>query len=266
MVTVFTDLDGTFLDHHTYSYEKSLPGMKLLNENGIPLVLVSSKTFSEMKILHSELNMSTPFIFENGGGLAIPSPDSSYYDTELMGLSTEELRGKFPLVREALRSECSPVIDMSAGQLKALTGLTYDRIPLVKDRMASFPFIIDNSQDLSIHDLNRVNDELMTKGLMVTRGGRFYHFSSVSATKGKAIAKVRNMMQKKNDSVIKTVGIGDSENDIPMFLVVDHPYLVKKCDGSWIETGLHDIHKTDGIGPDGFTESVREVTKKYQGI
>lgn len=55
MKIVFTDLDGTLLDHNTYSYTEASEGMQLLNENDIPLILVSSKTYSEIKELHQDL-------------------------------------------------------------------------------------------------------------------------------------------------------------------------------------------------------------------
>ena len=58
------------LDHETYSYEASKEGIKLLAENNIPLIMVSSKTLCEMKIFHKELKLSSPLVFEGGGGIA----------------------------------------------------------------------------------------------------------------------------------------------------------------------------------------------------
>ncbi|HQO03860.1 MAG TPA: HAD hydrolase family protein [Spirochaetota bacterium] len=68
MKLLFSDLDGTILDFHTYSCEKSLPGISLCREHGIPLILVSSKTFDEMADIHCRLGLDAPFVFENGGG------------------------------------------------------------------------------------------------------------------------------------------------------------------------------------------------------
>ncbi|MCG8099497.1 MAG: mannosyl-3-phosphoglycerate phosphatase, partial [Candidatus Thiodiazotropha taylori] len=33
---VFTDLDGTLLDHHSYDFSPALPALRLLKENQIP--------------------------------------------------------------------------------------------------------------------------------------------------------------------------------------------------------------------------------------
>ncbi|MGA0327631.1 MAG: hypothetical protein ACO3OK_11595, partial [Limisphaerales bacterium] len=40
---VVTDLDGSLLDHHTYSFEAALPALSVLKEEGIPLILNTSK-------------------------------------------------------------------------------------------------------------------------------------------------------------------------------------------------------------------------------
>ena len=36
---VFTDLDGTLLDHDTYSFEAALPCINLLKNNDIPIII-----------------------------------------------------------------------------------------------------------------------------------------------------------------------------------------------------------------------------------
>ncbi len=256
MVAVFTDLDGTFLDHHTYSYEKSLPGKALLEENNIPLVMVSSKTFTEMRALHSELGIQSPFIFENGGGIACPVPEKQEYETLIMGLSTLELRERFSIVEEIVNAPCRPILDLDSRELQEKTGLPEERVLLVKERRASFPFIIENRGDMDIDKLDRANESLKKHDLMITRGGRFYHFSSVSATKGTAIEFTCEKLFNNSQNQIRRAGIGDSENDIPMFRAVDYPYLVRKSDGGYIETGIPDIIVTRGIGPEGFTEAV----------
>ena len=41
---IFSDLDGTLLDHDTYGYEPARPALALLGRKNIPLILCSSKT------------------------------------------------------------------------------------------------------------------------------------------------------------------------------------------------------------------------------
>jgi len=69
---IFTDLDGTLLDHETYSFSAAVPALEILNEKGIPLVFCSSKTRAEIEYWRDKLGNRHPFISENGGGIFIP--------------------------------------------------------------------------------------------------------------------------------------------------------------------------------------------------
>lgn len=69
---VFTDLDGTLLDHHTYSFEPALPALNALKEKNIPLIICTSKTRAEIEKWRLELRTDHPFISENGGAIFIP--------------------------------------------------------------------------------------------------------------------------------------------------------------------------------------------------
>lgn len=69
---IISDLDGTFLNPLTYSFEKALPVVNLLMEKGITLILCSIKTSSEIELYREGLSNSDLFISENGGGIFIP--------------------------------------------------------------------------------------------------------------------------------------------------------------------------------------------------
>ena len=84
---VFTDLDGSLLDHHSYSFAAALPALAALAEREVPVVPVSSKTRRELEPLRHSLDNHHPFIVENGAAVFIPvgyfrkQPD----DTEARG-------------------------------------------------------------------------------------------------------------------------------------------------------------------------------------
>ena len=69
---VVTDLDGSLLDHHDYSYAPALPVLQVLEEMRVPVVFASSKTRAEMLALRKELGNEHPFIVENGAAVLIP--------------------------------------------------------------------------------------------------------------------------------------------------------------------------------------------------
>ena len=47
-VMVFTDLDGSLLDHENYAFDAALPALEALARADIPVSIVSSKTRAEI--------------------------------------------------------------------------------------------------------------------------------------------------------------------------------------------------------------------------
>ena len=70
---IFTDLDGSLLDHDSYSFAPAAPLLNNLETEYIPVIPTTSKTFAEVQKLRVKLNNRHPFIIENGAAIAIPS-------------------------------------------------------------------------------------------------------------------------------------------------------------------------------------------------
>ncbi len=257
---VFSDLDGTLLDFHTYGYRESLPGISLLKEQGIPLVLVSSKTFTEMKGIHVELELSDPFVFENGGGIAYPgSAGPGFFRIELLGGELEALKAKLPVLKAHLDYPVRTILEMDLREFIERSGLDGERALLARERRNSIPFVLLTDRQPGAAELEGINRRLGDEGLLVSRGGRFYHFSFSGASKGAAVKRLLSFYRAKGaGSRIVSIGIGDSENDIPMFRAVEKAFLVRRHDGSYIDAGTGAV-KTEGIGPAGFTEAVESL-------
>jgi len=71
-ILVFTDLDGSLLNHDDYSFEEARPALDRLRKAKIPLIFVTSKTCREVEPLQNRLGLREPFIVENGGGIFVP--------------------------------------------------------------------------------------------------------------------------------------------------------------------------------------------------
>ena len=56
-LAVFTDLDGSLLDHHAYSFENARPALERLREQRIPLVFITSKTRPEVEMLQAAMGI-----------------------------------------------------------------------------------------------------------------------------------------------------------------------------------------------------------------
>jgi len=70
VLIVFSDLDGSLLDHDTYDWRPARPALEALGERDIPLVLVSSKTLAELEEYRGQLDLPHPVVAENGAVLA----------------------------------------------------------------------------------------------------------------------------------------------------------------------------------------------------
>lgn len=69
---VFSDLDGTLLDHDGYSFEAAKPALAALAERAIPVVPSTSKTLVELETLSVEIGLSGAAIAENGAAEDLP--------------------------------------------------------------------------------------------------------------------------------------------------------------------------------------------------
>ena len=128
---VFTDLDGTLLDHGDYSYSAALPALQALRAQGIPLILASSKTGAEIAPLHHALGLGEwPIIVENGAQRVIPGADMD--DRSIY----ERLRGALDELPAELRTCYRGFGDMTdaevAAQLAGIYGVPTDGWQLLR--------------------------------------------------------------------------------------------------------------------------------------
>ena len=68
---IFTDIDGTLLDHVNYSYG-NLKNYIHRIKNNASIIFNTSKTFEEIQILNNNLELNYPFIVENGACIFFP--------------------------------------------------------------------------------------------------------------------------------------------------------------------------------------------------
>ena len=285
-LVIFTDLDGTLLHPKTYSFEAALPALKLIKEKEIPLILCSSKTRAEIEVYRRRLDNSHPFISENGGGIfepagyfsthqkrgqttIFPSPlkgegqglpsnvsiggEGEKYETIILGKHYNEIRRVFIKLREEMNVPVKGFGDMSAKEIAALIGLTLTEAKLAKEREFDEPFLFEEGE-------RRIQEFLKTievAGFHWTQG-RFYHILGDN-DKGKAV-KILKEFYKRDYGRIKTIGIGDSFNDLPLLRVVNYPVLIPKEDGSYEpRVKLRNIRKANKTGPEGWNEAVVEL-------
>jgi mannosyl-3-phosphoglycerate phosphatase len=125
-------------------------------------------------------------------------------------------------------------------------------------RDADEPFFIDC--DFNEDDVKRLQAEVWRKGLRITRGGRFFHLTGDS-DKGVATRQLVRLYQAAWQHPIRTVGLGDSLNDLPLLQAVDMPVLVRKKNGEVDENVMAQMKArcTRNAGPWGWNEAIAEL-------
>ena len=191
-IIVFTDLDGTLADFHTYSYEQALPALDALKKNDIPLIVCSSKTRAEIEKFRLRLDNTHPFISENGGAIFVPL---EYFDFEIpstrkdlkywiieFGTPYHKIRGTLQKIQSEYPDSVTGFGDISAQEVANLCEIPADEGVLAKEREYDEPFILEDKKILE--KMREIAEE---DHLQIIQGGRFYHLIGENV-KGKAVS------------------------------------------------------------------------------
>ncbi len=246
---VFTDLDGTLLDHNNYSFDAAREMLLWIKEHEIPLIIVTSKTKSEVIKLQKRLNITAPFIIENGAGIFLPGKGS--LEMVPLGKLYSETREYF--LAYAKEIDMRGFGDMSVEEIAAHTGLSLESAADARERTFSEPFILENERDLE-----KLKNMAEKDGFSIVRGGRFFHLITKGQDKARAIKWLIEHHDKSSESRLHTVALGDSDNDITMLESVDTPILIPHPDGSFIDCDILNLIKAPAPGPAGWNDALKE--------
>jgi mannosyl-3-phosphoglycerate phosphatase len=270
---LFTDLDGCLLDGDTYSFEKAQPALHALRAEKIPIILVSGKTRAEIEPLRERLDHHDPFIVENGAAIFVPSDTfafplersrrrASYHVIEL-GTPYALLRDVLRQIEEAVGTPLQGFGDLSVDEVMATTGLAREDALRAMLREFDEPFLVNGPPKL----IEEICRQIVTRGLSWTRGGRFFHLTG-NNDKGRAADILLRCYKRQGRLLdqlddLESIGIGDSLNDLPLLLKVDHPVLVQKSNGVYDpDINLPNLIRAPGIGPAGWNAAVLELLRQ----
>jgi mannosyl-3-phosphoglycerate phosphatase len=246
---IFTDLDGTLLDHTTYSFDEAMPMLDYIKANKIPLIIVTSKTKEEVLRIQKLLDMDGPFIVENGAGIFIPLKED--YEMIAMGFDYEYIRSCFLKYAKSI-----PLIgfsDMKVEEVAEYTNLSIENASDAKKRSFTEPFILEDESRLD--ELRRMANE---DELDIVKGGRFYHLITKGQDKSNAIKHLIKYYKKNGTEDLKTIALGDSANDLSMLQSVDMPVLIPHPDGSYLACDIETVIKAPFPGPKGWNAVLKE--------
>lgn len=271
-ILIYTDLDGTLLDHHTYSFKEALPALGEIKKRNIPLILCSSKTKGELEEYQRKLRIKYPFISENGGAIFIPkgyfNKPKNYlklrgkYLVLELGIPYRELRKRLLEISRKFGVKVVGFGDLKTKQIASMFNLPYREARLAKKRDYDEPFYFLG--EIEPREIQAIEKEFKRSRLNLTKGGRFYHLMGQN-NKGKAVRLLSRMYKQNWNTDLLTVGIGDSLNDLPMLKAVDIPVLVRQKDNAYDKEILRrgKVQKARGIGPSGWNQAILDLVEKY---
>lgn len=234
---IFTDLDGTLLDHHTYGYEPAMPVLRKLAGLGIPVIANTSKTRSEWLHLAAELGNRDAFVVENGS--AVYFPDGT---CEVFGERREKILGLLAGLRS--RHPFEGYADWSVEEIAEKTGLDIGSARRSADREFSEPLIWSGTEE----EMATFREEVEAAGLSTLQGGRFLHVLG-RTDKGRAV----DLMHSTAFSPV--IALGDSENDIAMLRAADIGVVIASPTGRRLGfESQNRIIRSTLEGPEGWAE------------
>lgn len=258
---LFTDLDGTLLDHHTYDWRPAQAALDRLAELGIPLVLNSSKTAPEIRALREALGNDDPYIVENGAGVVIPA---GYFDAgpeEV--ITTGASRASILEVLGQLRAKgfrFTGFADLSAAGLAEATGLDEEAAIRAADRVGTEPLTWEGSPE----ELADFRSELAKRELCMKEGGRFFHvMGQFDKADGLRQLMTRYRAQTPDRHCV-SVALGDSLNDQDMLAGADLAVIIAGAKSDRIELPPeHPVIRSTEPGPLGWNQCVFKVLAQH---
>ena len=264
-VLVFSDLDGSLLDHDSYSYAPALPMLTELEKTGTPVICCTSKTRRELLDFRSEIKNSHPFIAENGAAIFIPK---DYFqdppeDCEIQGdyrvrafcKPRQYWQEIINRKREAFPDAFLSFADAGVERIAEMTGLSMEQANAASQREYGEPlkWLADEQT------LNKFIATMKKEGANVLVGGRFVHVSG-AIDKGRALTWLVSQYQAQTFEKCISIAAGDSGNDIAMLEAADFALVIR--------SPAHDfpqLKRIDGVvyskeyGPQGWAEGIGQL-------
>ncbi|MDB9969262.1 HAD-IIB family hydrolase [Porticoccaceae bacterium] len=274
---MFTDLDGSLLDHHSYSFAPAVPLLAELEAMDVPVIPITSKTFTEVINLRDKLHNRHPFIIENGAAIYIPNryfktqPEHAVLENGFWVLRNVPRRAKWQqLLAERVADfkgefETFESVYSTAGAagIAAITGLDLNAAELANQREHSEPVHWVGSPQRKQSFIYRLKEA----GATVLQGGRFLNIGG-DVDKGRAMLQLRDLyladvnltrtdQQESNNSPCDTLAIGDSNNDAAMLELASSALVIRADDRSppTLER-TENSYTSQQTGPEGWVEGV----------
>jgi mannosyl-3-phosphoglycerate phosphatase len=265
---VYTDLDGTLLDKHSYSHAPAMPALEWLKKLHIPVIPVSSKTLVELEHLAGIIGLPYPCIAENGALIAVPKGYFAGLENEPLmhgyhvlrdGAAYADILARLAELRERHGYAFRGFHDMSVEEVAELTSLDLPSAERARQRLCSEPLVWQGDEQT----FAGFREHLLAADLRIVKGGRFWHVMN-STDKGQSMLRLNRLYRQAGFERFSTIALGDSPNDMPMLQQADVAVVIRRADGSCMMVpGGKQVFYSREIGPQGWNEFMLSYLDKY---
>jgi mannosyl-3-phosphoglycerate phosphatase len=266
---IFTDLDGSLLDHHSYSFKPAEKMLVELELQGIPVIPITSKTMAELGSLRDQLKNRHPFIVENGAAIYIPQdyfcqqPENLKAIADYWVIENAAPRDNWLNLLHSHAAEFSTEYQtfnsifqqQGVAGIAQLTGLDTNMAELANRRDYSEPVHWTGTEDRKKLFVKK----MQSLGATVLQGGRFLNIGGTT-DKGCALLQLQKLyLQQAKTNHCQTLAIGDSGNDISMLEVASSALIIKSDNHSPPQlTRSDNTSMSTNTGPFGWADGVAE--------
>ncbi len=249
---IFTDLDGTLLEPDGSVGCEAEAEIHRLTAAGIPVLLVTSKTATEVVGLLARLHLETPAGFENGAGI-IDARGSMVFDPA--AIPVEELRLAAAKLRERCGAPLRTLDELDDSELISLTGLHQRALAAARERRATMPLVVAPEWDCILRAALPTSPRMR-----LVRGNRFLHLQG-DHDKTSVMKLLLSQLPLREGIV---VSCGDSPNDLELLTEAQVAVIVPSAAGASEEL----VMKIPGarIAPHphgrGWALAVREIVER----
>lgn len=204
---IVSDLDGSLLDHHDYSFEPARPLLEQLAKADIPVVLCTSKTRAEVQALRKTLRNHSPFIVENGAAVYLPkvqfpiqpqgTEDAGGYWRKAFCEKREHWLTLLEEAKTHFIGKFDHFAAMSEARVAELTGLPLGQAAQAKAREFGEPLQWLGTDE----ELIAFTQWFQERGACILSGGRFVHVAG-DADKGRAMAWLVNEYREQGEQIL----------------------------------------------------------------
>lgn len=268
----FTDLDGSLLDHYTYSWAAAKTCVQELTQQKIPIIPNTSKTRAELITIQAEIGLSSGFIVENGAAVFLPKDHLLPPERISTALQERNKYFVYSLARprehwlsllESFEKEHPDCFEsfstMSPERLVELTSLDRNSAKKALNREYGEPIHWLGTKEERFLFIDKMEQE----GARVLQGGRFLHIGD-QVDKGKALQWFTAYYTSMNpEKSVVSIALGDGENDIDMLECADYAVIIR--------SPVHDppplkrqynVIVTEKFGPAGWAEAVMTLLEQ----